>query len=205
MVSHLVSDAPALVLDVATGPGGVARMITRRSPARVVGLDVTEPMLELARAAARSENLDDRISLVRASGERLPFPDATFDAVSFTYLLRYVRDPAATLRELVRVAKPGGVIANLEFAVPPAPWWRAAWFCYTRGLLPLGGLLLGGREWYEVGRFLGPSITEHYRRFPIGWTVRAWEAAGATDVRLRRMSLGGGLVMWGRKESGQPD
>ncbi|MHB8457660.1 MAG: class I SAM-dependent methyltransferase [Acidimicrobiales bacterium] len=138
----------------------------------------------------------------RGSGEQLPFPDGTFDALTFTYLLRYVPDPGAVLKELSRVVKPGGVVASLEFAVPVSPHWRAAWWIYTRAILPVAGAATGGREWYDVGRFLGPSISGHYRRYPLAWTVRAWEEAGIGEVESKQMSLGGGLVMWGRKVGG---
>ena len=90
-------------------------------------------------------------------------------------------------------------MASLEFAVPPKLFWRGWWWLYTRVALPLAGAALGGRAWFDVGRFLGPNITAHYRRFPVPATVAAWQAAGLTDVGLRRMSLGGGLVMWGRR------
>jgi demethylmenaquinone methyltransferase/2-methoxy-6-polyprenyl-1,4-benzoquinol methylase len=100
------------------------------------------------------------------------------------------------------VVKPGGRVASLEFCVPPSPLWHAAWWLYTRTLLPLGGLLTGGREWFAVGRFLGPNISGHYRRYPVGWTEQAWRAAGFTDVGVRLMSLGGGLVMWGTRSGG---
>jgi demethylmenaquinone methyltransferase / 2-methoxy-6-polyprenyl-1,4-benzoquinol methylase len=90
-------------------------------------------------------------------------------------------------------------MASLEFAVPAGGLWRPAWWAYTRMLLPAGGLLLGGREWYRVGRFLGPNISAHYRRYPVSWTVQAWQKAGFTDVGVRVMSLGGGLVMWGTR------
>ncbi len=199
MVSHLLEGAPRLVLDVATGPAGVARQIARRSSATVIGLDVTAAMLRQASAALERTGLSERVKLVRATAEQLPFPDGSFDALSFTYLLRYVPDPSAVLAELVRVVRPGGTVASLEFAVPPARAWRAAWWFYTRAVLPAAGRLTGGREWDEVGRFLGPSISEHYRRYPIDWTVSALEAAGLVEVGWRQMSLGGGIVMWGRR------
>ncbi len=134
--------------------------------------------------------------------EQLPFPDAAFDALTFTYLMRYVADPAATIWELARVVRPGGYIASLEFAVPSYPLWSACWFCYTRLVLPLAGLATGGRDWYAVGRFLGPSISAHYHRYPVPWLRDAWRAAGIESVETRPMSLGGGLVMWGRKVGG---
>jgi demethylmenaquinone methyltransferase/2-methoxy-6-polyprenyl-1,4-benzoquinol methylase len=200
MVDHVVDASPGLVLDVATGPAGVALQLAARTGARVVGVDVTEAMLRRARDnVARS---GARIGLALGRGEQLPFADGTFDAVTFTYLLRYVDDPAATIRELVRVVKPGGVLANLEFLVPSSGFWRFWWWGYTRAVLPLAGWLTGGREWFDVGRFLGPNISSHYRRYPVSWTVGAWRDAGMVDVGTRSMSLGGGLVMWGRRGGG---
>ena len=199
MVGHVVGGRPARVLDVATGPAGVARQIAARSPAHVVGIDLSEPMLREGLANVTRSAEGNRIALVLGRGEELPFPDGSFDGLTFTYLLRYVADPAATLTELARVVKPGGPVASLEFAVPTARVWRALWWLYTRGILPVAGLVTGGRAWFDVGRFLGPSISDHYRRYPVDATVAAWEKAGINDVSVQRMSLGGGIVMWGRK------
>jgi demethylmenaquinone methyltransferase/2-methoxy-6-polyprenyl-1,4-benzoquinol methylase len=190
------------VLDVATGTAGVVLALTGRGDVTVTGVDVSEPMLRRAQQRVRRRGMAGRIRLVLGRAEQLPFADATFDALTFTYLLRYVADPAATLRELVRVVRPGGAIASLEFLVPSHPVWRLGWLGYTRAVLPAAGLLAGGRGWAVVGRFLGPSISEHYRRYPLDWTVQAWKAAGIDDVAARRMSLGGGLVMWGRRSGG---
>jgi demethylmenaquinone methyltransferase/2-methoxy-6-polyprenyl-1,4-benzoquinol methylase len=140
--------------------------------------------------------------LVAGRAEELPFADATFDGLTFTYLLRYVDDPAATLAELARVVKPGGPVASLEFYVPPNPFWRLWWWLFTRLVLPVAGLVSGGREWARVGRFLGPNISGHYRRYPLEWTVEAWGKAGFDAVGTRIMSLGGGLVMWGTRAGG---
>ncbi|HWC39063.1 MAG TPA: class I SAM-dependent methyltransferase [Acidimicrobiales bacterium] len=187
------------VLDVATGTAGVALMLEERTGARVVGLDLTEAMLRQGRQNVARRGRAERIALLLGQGERLPFPDASFAGLTFTYLLRYVADPAAALAELARVVRPGGVVASLEFHVPPPPLWRPLWWLYTRVVLPLGGAALGGREWFEVGRFLGPSISQHYGRYSDDWTADAWRRAGLVDVGLRTMSLGGGVVMWGRK------
>jgi demethylmenaquinone methyltransferase/2-methoxy-6-polyprenyl-1,4-benzoquinol methylase len=189
------------VLDVASGTAGVALQLARRSGARVVGLDLTSAMLRQGAENVAAAGESKRIQLVLGRGEQLPFPDASFDALTFTYLLRYVEDPAATLAELARVVKPGGAIASLEFLLPPNPVWRGAWFCYTRLVLPVAGYLTGGEEWWRVGRFLGPNISNHYRRYPVSWTERAWKDAGINHVGIREMSLGGGLVMWGRRSA----
>ena len=188
-----------LVLDVACGPARVSRALVEGTDAFVVGLDLSESMLRQGVVAIAANGLQDRVGLVLGRGEQLPFPDACFDALTFTYLLRYVSDPAATLTELARVVKPGGPIASLEFAVPKAPWWRGAWWVYTRMVLPIAGWLTGGRAWFRVGRFLGPSISSHYRTFNVDWTVGAWKDAGIEQVGNRPMSLGGGLIMWGRR------
>jgi demethylmenaquinone methyltransferase / 2-methoxy-6-polyprenyl-1,4-benzoquinol methylase len=202
MVGHATEVGPQRVLDVASGTAGVAIQIAQRTGGRVVAYDLTLPMLRHGGKRVAESGLGDRIDLVEGRAEDLPFPDQSFDALTFTYLLRYVDDPAATLAELARVVKPGGSVASLEFLAPPNPLWRGAWWCYTRLVLPVAGWLSGGREWWRVGRFLGPNISNHYRRYPVSWTVRAWESAGLVDVGHRAMSLGGGLVMWGRKASG---
>jgi len=198
-VGHLVAKAPEQVLDVATGTAGVALDLAARTGARVTGVDLTEEMLRRGARRVADTGRTPRISLLAGRAEQLPFGDATFDGMTFSYLLRYVADPRATLRELARVVKPGGPVASLEFHVPPNPLWRAAWWLYTRLGLPAAGLLTGGREWLRVGRFLGPSISGHYRRYPCDWTVEAWRDAGFVEVGWRLMSLGGGLVMWGTR------
>jgi demethylmenaquinone methyltransferase/2-methoxy-6-polyprenyl-1,4-benzoquinol methylase len=199
MVDAVVASSPRSVLDVATGPAGVALQIAARTSARVTGVDITAPMLRTGAANVAGSPLAGRVDLLLARAEQLPFPDGTFDALTFTYLLRYVAAPAATLQELVRVVKPGGVIANLEFHVPSGQLWHPLWWLYTRAVLPAAGYILGGRDWFEVGRFLGPSISGHYRRYPLAWHVETWRQAGVEDVQVRLMSVGGGLVMWGRK------
>ncbi len=197
-----VLPADGVVLDVASGTAGVALQLAARGAARVVGVDLTEAMLREGRRRVAAAGREGRVRLVAGKAEQLPFPDASFDALTFTYLLRYVRDPQATLAELARVLRPGGVMASLEFCVPTGIVWRPAWWAYTRVALPAGGLLFGGRDWLRVGRFLGPNISGHYRRYPVDWTVRAWEQAGMADVGARVMSLGGGLVMWGTRQGG---
>jgi demethylmenaquinone methyltransferase/2-methoxy-6-polyprenyl-1,4-benzoquinol methylase len=138
------------------------------------------------------------VTLVQGEAERLPFADGEFDHLTFTYLLRYVEDPAATLAELARVVRPGGRIASLEFAVPANRLWRAAWRLYTRVGLPALGRLVS-REWSYTGRFLARSIPEFYERYPLARVLELWEAAGIERVTALPMSLGGGVVIWGER------
>ena len=201
MVDRVTVARPELILDVACGPGAVTRRLATTTSARIVGLDLSEPMLRRGETAIAAATLSGRVALVVGRAEQLPFPDATFDALSVTYLLRYVNDPAATLAELARVVKPGGAIASLEFAVPDRRLWWLSWWLYTRAVLPVAGYAAGGRAWWTVGRFLGPNISAHYRRYPVSWTVRAWQRAGIEHVQTRRMSLGGGLVIAGYRSA----
>ncbi|HET9783184.1 MAG TPA: class I SAM-dependent methyltransferase [Candidatus Dormibacteraeota bacterium] len=199
LVRHIARVKPSRILDVATGTAGVAIAMAQATHADVVGVDLSDPMLQVGRKRVYDAGLDQRIRLQEARAEELPFADASFDAVTFTYLLRYVADPPATLRELARVLRPAGTMASLDFFVPPGPVWRLSWRLYTRWLMPSGGYLLGGGAWWRAGRFLGPNIEDFYRRWPIDRLFEAWREAGMVDVEARVMSVGGGLVMWGRK------
>ena len=199
LVSHLSVHRPQAILDVATGTAGVAIALGSATEARITGVDISVAMLQRGRQRVEKAGLAGRISLQTARAESLPFPAESFDAVSFTYLLRYVADPAATVAELARVIRPGGHMASLDFFVPPNLAWRTSWRAYTRTLLPASGLALGGRSWWDVGRFLGPNIEGFYKRWPLTRIVDSWKAAGMVDVGWRVMSLGGGLVMWGTK------
>jgi demethylmenaquinone methyltransferase/2-methoxy-6-polyprenyl-1,4-benzoquinol methylase len=179
------------VLDVATGTGLVAAELVRRG-FRVTGVDQSPEMLASAR-----RRFDDRVELVEASAEALPFGDVSFDHLTVTYLLRYVEDPGATLAELARVVRPGGVVASLEFAVPTG-LARPAWEAYVRAGLPLAGRVLRS-GWSEVGDFLGDSVRSYWESYPLERQLELWDAAGIRDVAARRMSLGGGVVLWGRR------
>jgi demethylmenaquinone methyltransferase/2-methoxy-6-polyprenyl-1,4-benzoquinol methylase len=194
LVSRVHVGPEDTVLDVATGTAAVAIELTRRTGCRVVGLDQSREMLQTGCRRVEEAGLEDRIELVEGVADRLPFEDASFDALMFTYLLRYVDDPAATMRELARVVHPGGTIAMLEFGLPRG-LARPAWELYVRiGLPVLGALVSPG--WRRVGSFLGPSIRDFHRRHDLS---EIWRDAGIEEVRSRRLSLGGGVVLWGRR------
>jgi demethylmenaquinone methyltransferase/2-methoxy-6-polyprenyl-1,4-benzoquinol methylase len=187
------------LLDVATGTGMVAAELLSRARCTVVGIDQSPQMLAAARARFAGEE-SARVRLLEGQAQSLPFPDGTFDGVTFTYLLRYVEEPEATISELARVIRPGGRIASLEFGVPGRWPARAAWRLYTAAGLPLLGRLVS-RQWWQVGRFLGPSIRGFYERHPLERIVGYWREAGLEDLQVRRMSFGGGIVMSARKQA----
>ncbi|HTC59869.1 MAG TPA: class I SAM-dependent methyltransferase [Solirubrobacteraceae bacterium] len=204
MVDAVQAGASDRVLDVATGTGLVAQELVRRYDCEVVGLDQSPQMLAGAQARLQADRgLAKRVSLVCGEAEQLPFTDEQFNHLTFTYLLRYVEDPPATMAELARIVKPGGRIASLEFAVPPRALWRGLWSFYTHVGLPVLGRAVS-REWAYTGHFLAESIPAFYERYPMARVVELWEQAGIVDVRVRRMSLGGGVVMWGTKQKREP-
>lgn len=175
------------VLDLATGTGQIARALAG-SGHRVVATDQSREMLGHGSFPGR---------VVAATAERLPFADASFDGVTFGYLLRYVDSVPGCMSEIARVLRPGGRVGMLEFARPRGPA-RLLWTAYTRFGLPVAGAAIGS-GWRRVGRFLGPSIEEFSTRFPPGRLATVWAEAGFGGVRWERMSLGGGLVMWGTR------
>jgi demethylmenaquinone methyltransferase/2-methoxy-6-polyprenyl-1,4-benzoquinol methylase len=183
------------VLDVATGTGLVAFALAERDRCEIVGLDQSDAMLAVARGRlAKRPELGRRVLFVRGEAERLPFDDGEFDALTFTYLLRYVDDRAATMRELVRVVKPGGRIAMIEFGVPGSWPLRLLWRIYTRVGLPAAGRTVSP-AWFEVGRFLGPNIEQFHASEPD--LPGLWRASGIDDVHEQRFSFGAGLLLWG--------
>jgi demethylmenaquinone methyltransferase/2-methoxy-6-polyprenyl-1,4-benzoquinol methylase len=198
LVSGSRVSASAHVLDVATGTAAVAIAMARRYGCRVTGLDQSAEMLETGRQRVHRAGLGDRIELVEGRAQALPYEDASFDGVTSTYFLRYVEDVPASVRELVRVARPGAPVGYLDFGVPPLPPARVAWEAYTRAGLPLAGRAIG-HGWLEVGQFLNGSIRRFADAYPPDRLGEVFREAGLFDVRVRRMSLGGGTVVTGRR------
>lgn len=175
------------VLDVACGTGLIQRDLERIAGARVTGLDQSLPML----AAGWGTR-------VAGQAEQLPFNDATFDGVVFSYLLRYVDDPASTIAELARVLKPGGAMGSVEFGVPRARLPRLGWTIYARGVFPQAARIVSP-GWAWTGQFLPGSIMELDTSLPPEKQAALWRDAGLTDVRIKRMTFGTGVLMKGRK------
>lgn len=183
MIDGLNLPAGSHVLDVAAGTGSISRGL-EQSGHEVIAADLSPAMLAQHTGSWR----------VLARGERLPFRSNHFDAVTFGYLLRYVRDPVTCLRELARVLKPGGQLGMVEFGLPTT--WYLPWRVYAGALLPLAGRLIDP-GWHEVGKFLRASIEDFHHRHPD--LPSSFGEARLVDVRSQRLSLGGGLVMWATK------
>jgi demethylmenaquinone methyltransferase/2-methoxy-6-polyprenyl-1,4-benzoquinol methylase len=198
LVSRMALRPGNLVLDVCTGTAGVAMEIADHHDGRIVGLDVSHFMLEAGLRAVEKKSLDGRVQLIQGRAEHLPFPDKTFDAVVFTYLLRYVQDPDATIRELSRVLKPGGELLSLEFGLPEALWVRGLWEIYNRIVMPVMTIPVS-RGWHRVGCFLGPSIRDFCQRCTVDCLAAIWRESGIPLVETRPLLKGAAIVMWGTK------
>ena len=146
------------ILDVACGTGDLAFTLFAATGAQVIGTDFCRPMLELARQ--KGQRHENAVAFVEGDALRLPFPDHSFDAVTIAFGLRNLASFEGGLRELLRVAKPGGRVLVLEFSKPTVPGFRAAFQFYFRRVLPwVGGVVSGSRSAYE---YLPDSVT----RFP---------------------------------------
>jgi len=189
MVRQLALPAGAKILDVAAGTGEVTRLLQQRGYT-VISLDQSPEMLAMA--------VQDGAVATIARAEKLPFPSDCFDGLTFTYLLRYIADPLSCMVELARVVRPNGRVGMVEFG-RPGGIWGALWFFYTRLCLPLAGKCVGP-GWHHVGKFLGPSIDDFWQRFPDNSLVQLWESAGFSEISIDRISLGGGIIMTGRKK-----
>ena len=202
LVSQIDVSPEALVADVCTGTGLVASDIMRRVGCRVIAIDLADQMIEQAQHNLARDSVTSSVSLVKGLAESLPFLDASFDAVVFTFLLRYVANPEATLQELSRVLRPGGQMLSLEFFVPVNPVVRTLWLLHTHALLPLCTKLLTP-GWRTVGSFLGQSIFSFYRAHSLEDVKGMWIRAGFSNLQTRLLSFGGAVVIWGQKEFGQ--
>jgi demethylmenaquinone methyltransferase / 2-methoxy-6-polyprenyl-1,4-benzoquinol methylase len=198
LVSRTNAPPGSRVLDVAAGTQLVARALAARTDVRVVALDQSEVMLHAGREPNRLAGLEHRIAPILGQAECLPFEDGAFEAVTFTYLLRYVEDPAETVSELTRVIAPGGSIAMLEFHVPPSPYARAGWWIYTRLLMRILGTTVSP-AWARTVAFLGPDISRFVRSHPLEEWVGWFQRAGIHHVRTRTFLLGSAVVLWGVK------
>jgi demethylmenaquinone methyltransferase/2-methoxy-6-polyprenyl-1,4-benzoquinol methylase len=153
-----------VVLDLCTGTADVAiAAVTSTPPARrVVGVDFAGEMLRVGRTKLQRRRLTDRVSLARGDATMIPASSGRFDAVTIAFGIRNVEDPGAACREIVRVLKPGGRLAILEFATPTAPIVRQTYRWYFREVLPRIGRMFSRTSAYSylpasVGAFATPE------------------------------------------------
>jgi demethylmenaquinone methyltransferase/2-methoxy-6-polyprenyl-1,4-benzoquinol methylase len=140
LIRELRKIHPANIIDVATGTGKLAALMSKKLNVPVTGIDISEQMLQVAATKY------PHISFLKADGENIPFPDASFDALTIAFGIRNFESPVLGLREAIRVLRPGGMIAILEFSKPSRNAWGSLFKFYFRWFIPLAGRLISGHK-----------------------------------------------------------
>lgn len=141
-VLQLVSDKnPKTVLDIATGTGDLAILMTETSAERIVGLDISAGMLDVGRKKIETKKLSDKIEMILADSENMPFENDTFDAITVAFGVRNFETLEKGLAEILRVLKPNGIFVILETSVPEKTPYKQGYTFYSKNILPLIGKL----------------------------------------------------------------
>jgi demethylmenaquinone methyltransferase/2-methoxy-6-polyprenyl-1,4-benzoquinol methylase len=141
-VLQLVSDKnPKTVLDIATGTGDLAILMTETSAERIVGLDISAGMLDVGRKKIEAKKLSDKIEMILADSENMPFENDTFDAITVAFGVRNFETLEKGLAEILRVLKPNGIFVILETSVPEKTPYKQGYTFYSKNILPLIGKL----------------------------------------------------------------
>ena len=150
-VVQLVSDTqPKNILDIATGTGDLAINLSRTNASQIIGLDISEGMLEVGRKKILNKELHNTIDMVVGDSENLPFDDNSFDAITVAFGVRNFENLKAGLAEILRVLKPGGIVVILETSVPTKFPFKQGYYLHSNIVLPLVGKLFSkDRSAYE--------------------------------------------------------
>ncbi len=141
-VLQLVSDKnPKIVLDIATGTGDLAILMTATSAEKIIGLDISAGMLDVGRKKIEAKKLSDKIEMILADSENMPFEDNTFDAITVAFGVRNFETLDKGLAEILRVLKPNGIFVILETSVPEKTPYKQGYTFYSKNILPLIGKL----------------------------------------------------------------
>jgi demethylmenaquinone methyltransferase/2-methoxy-6-polyprenyl-1,4-benzoquinol methylase len=197
LVQHAAPKVGERLLDLCTGTGDVAIEFAKACPEmEIVGLDLSEEMLRVAREKLAQLNLDHRVQLVQGNALELPFAENSFEIVSQAFGLRNLPDRARGLKEIYRVLSPGGRALIVEFSIPQSFLARLVYLPYLRYIVPIvGGMVSGSRAPYE---YLRDSIEGFPDRAQI---LEELYEAGFRPVGYRDLTLGIATLYWGEKPS----
>jgi demethylmenaquinone methyltransferase/2-methoxy-6-polyprenyl-1,4-benzoquinol methylase len=196
-VRRVRPEGSAPVLDLCSGTGDLALAYFRHGgpPAPIVAADFCPQMLAIGRRKGVRAGAEDRLTFVEADAQQLPFPDDYFQIVAVAFGLRNVADTDRGLREMVRVCKPGGRVAILEFSMPHRQPWRGMYRWYFHRVLPRIGQLLA-RNGSGAYKYLPSSVGE----FASGQQLAdRMEAAGLTSVEFSPLTFGVAMLYVGKK------
>lgn len=194
MVNLLETRKPASILDVATGTGDLAIAMAKITPQKIVGIDISEKMLEVGKTKLTNLGLDALITLRQADAEKIPFSDNSFHAVTVAFGVRNYENLALGLSEMKRVLRPGGILMILEFSHPESFPMKQLYTFYARNIIPLlGHTVSKNRQAYQ---YLPDSVAA----FPSGNAfVKILEQTGLKNIRCIPLSQGIASIYTGEK------
>ena len=186
MAREITKCRPARVLDIATGTGDLALALHRAEVAKIVGVDISEGMLEIARSKTiRNDIHPSNVEFMLASAEVLPFPDNSFDAVTIGFGVRNFEHLQKGLREIQRVLQPGGQLAVLEFSTPQHFPVKQLYHFYFHTIIPVVGHFVSKHQ--SAYSYLPSSVSNFPQR---GDFLNQLQQAGFIDMRYRNLSCG---------------
>ena len=163
---QLVADTnPNIILDIATGTGDLAINLAETNAEKIIGLDISEGMLNVGKEKILNKSLQDRIEMVVGDSENLPFEDNTFDAITVGFGIRNFETLEKGLVEILRVLKPGGIFVILETSVPTKTPFKQGYNLYTKNIMPLIGKL------FSKDRSAYKYLSDSASVFPYGETL----------------------------------
>jgi demethylmenaquinone methyltransferase/2-methoxy-6-polyprenyl-1,4-benzoquinol methylase len=197
MLKTLKPLQPKIMLDVATGTGDVAIMAEALlKPEKIIGIDISDGMLDLGREKLRTRQLTDVITLQNGDSEAINFPDNSFDAVTVAFGVRNFENLEKGLQEILRVLKPGGMFCVLEFSKPTLPGIEQLYNLYLGILAPEIAKLVSKNK--DAYKYLNNSV----RAFPEGKAFTAiMNSTGYKETTCRKLSLGICSLYTGRKQA----
>lgn len=162
VIELVKATSPNTVLDIATGTGDLAISMTETKASRIVGLDISEGMLSVGRKKINDRGLTERIEMIQANSEALPFEDNSFDAITVAFGIRNFENLEKGLSEILRVLKPKGIFVILETSVPKKFPFKQGYFFHTRVILPVIGKL------FSKDKVAYSYLSESAASFPYG-------------------------------------
>lgn len=195
-IAELRDLQPRQILDVATGTADVAIMTQKfLKPERIVGIDISEGMLQLGREKVAKLLLNKQIELQKGDSEAINFPDSSFDAITVAFGVRNFENLEKGLKEMNRVLRPGGKLVVLEFSKPRKRWFKGLYNFYMNLIAPQAG------KWLSKNKDAYQYLNESVKAFPEGESfLHILAQAGFTETYLKRLSLGICTIYCGRKK-----
>lgn len=197
MLKTLKPLQPKIMLDVATGTGDVAIMAEALlKPEKIIGIDISDGMLELGRDKLKTRQLTDVITLQNGDSEAINFPDNSFDAVTVAFGVRNFENLEKGLQEIFRVLRPGGMLCVLEFSKPTLPGIEQLYNLYLGIVAPEIAKIVSKNK--DAYKYLNNSV----RAFPEGKAFTAiMNSTGYKETTCRKLSLGICSLYTGRKQA----